>query len=73
MGLGNGQYRSGPPVYLDVWNFSSPTIMVTEIVVRVNDAPNKEELLINEPLRPQLLVESSKVAAINVAYNLNPA
>src|ERR1035441_7080249 len=59
-GRGDHQYRSGPPVYLDVWNVSGPTIMVMEVTVRVNDSPDKEGLRIS-PMAPQLLVESGKV------------
>src|ERR1035441_8578969 len=66
-GRGNDQYRSGPPVYLDVWNVSGPTIMVMEVCVIVNDSPDRERLRI---LTPQVLVESGKVASINVAYQL---
>lgn len=68
-GSGYQQYRTGPPVYLDIWNVSSPTLMVMEIKVRVNDSPDKEGLRV-APLAPQLLVESGKVASIDVAYQL---
>jgi|SRR5271166_5529143 len=67
-GRGNGRYRSGPPVYLDVWNVSGPTIMVMEVAVRVNDVPPDKDGL--DKLTPQLLVESGRVASINVAYKL---
>jgi hypothetical protein len=68
-GRGNDQYRSGPPVYLDVWNVSGPTIMVMEVTVSVNDSPDKKGLRIS-PLAPQLLVESGKVLSIDVAHQL---
>jgi hypothetical protein len=68
-GRGDRRYRSGPPLYLDVWNVSGPTIMVMEVTVSVNDTPDKEGLRI-APLAPQLLVESGKVVSINVAYQL---
>jgi len=69
-GRGNNQFRSGPPVCLDVWNGSGPTIMVMEVSVKVSDSPNQEGLSIVPTLTPQLLVESGKVASINVAYQL---
>ena len=69
-GRGGDQYRSGPPVYLDVWNVSGPTIMVMEATVGVSDLPDKEDPCMATPLTPQLLVESGKVVSINVAYQL---
>jgi hypothetical protein len=68
-GRGNYQYRSGTPVYLDVWNVSSPTIMAMQVVVAVIKV-NGTEGSQNETLTPQLLVESGKVLSINVAYCL---
>jgi hypothetical protein len=65
-GRGNHKFRSGPPVYLDVWNVSNPTIMVMEVTVEVTGSPDREQL----PLTPQLLLESGKVLSINVAYEL---
>jgi hypothetical protein len=68
-GRGHNQFRSGPPIYLDVWNVSGPTIMVTQVTVRVKDARPKERVRF-APLQPQRLVESDKVASINVGYHL---
>jgi hypothetical protein len=63
-GRGNDQFRKGPPIFLDVWNVGGPTIMVTRVTVRVNGCPS------DGSLTPQLLVESGKVASINVAYEV---
>ncbi len=63
-GRGNQQYRSGSPIYLDVWNISGPTIMVARVQVRVNDSPKFGTL------SPQVLVESGKVASINMGYEI---
>src|SRR5260370_361088 len=63
-GRGNNQYREGPPIYLDVWNFGAPTIMVTRVFVTVAGNERQELLL------PQVLVEKGKVAPINVAYHV---
>jgi len=68
-GRGDHTYRSGPPVCLDVWNVSGPTIMVMAVTVTVNDSPDKEGLRLGR-LEPQLLVESGKVVSINVGYEL---
>jgi hypothetical protein len=68
-GRGSGQYRSGTPVYLDVWNVSGPTIMVMEVSVKTNDAEVGEGLR-SDIMTPQLLVESGKAGSINVAYQL---
>ncbi len=66
----DGRYRMGPPVYLDVWNVSAPTVMVMEVRVSVDgSSPTLQELRM-APLTPQLLVESGRVASINVAYQL---
>jgi len=67
-GRGNDSYRSGPPVYLDVWNVSGPTLMVMEVTVRVKERPEGKVRF--GPLTPQLIVESGKVASVNVAYQL---
>ena len=63
-GKGNHRYREGPPIYIDVWNVSTPTIMVLAVTLKVKGLPE------NEGLQPQSLVESGKVASINVAYQL---
>ena len=63
-GRGNNQYRSGTPVYLDVWNVSGPTIMVMEVAVKVNNTQEDEKGLSSDALTPQLLVESGKVVSI---------
>ena len=56
-------------MYLDVWNVSGPTIMVMRVTVKVNNsAPTKGVWFL--PLTPQVLVESGKVASINVGYHL---
>jgi hypothetical protein len=68
-GSGDCRYKSGPPIYLDVWNVSGPTIMVMRVTMRVNDSPDKEGLRLGR-MEPQLLVESGKVVSINVAYQL---
>jgi hypothetical protein len=68
-GRGNHQYRTGTPVYLDIWNVSGPTLMIVEVaiaVIKVNEADGSQ----NETLAPQLLVESGKVLSTNVAYPL---
>jgi hypothetical protein len=57
-------------VLLDIWNVSGPTIMVMEIATRVNDEPTDREALGLTSLTPQLLVESGKVASVNVAWQL---
>jgi hypothetical protein len=72
-GKGNYQYRSGTPVYLDVWNVGGPTIMVMEVGVRVKGIASEEAEFsgfFEGPLTPQLLIESGKVGSINVAYQL---
>jgi hypothetical protein len=63
-GKGHGEYREGPPIFLDVWNVSGPTIMVLRVALSVTDCEDREVL------EPQVLVESGKVASINVAYKL---
>ncbi|MGD0293760.1 MAG: hypothetical protein ABSB30_07880 [Terracidiphilus sp.] len=63
-GRGNNQYRKGPPIFLDVWNVGGPTIMVTRITVAA-EGSTREGLL-----TPQALIESGKVAPINVAYDI---
>jgi hypothetical protein len=68
-GRGDHRYRSGPPIFLDVWNVSGPTIMVMEIAVRLDDAPDPEGLRM-VPLAPQVLVKTGEVASTNVAYQL---
>jgi hypothetical protein len=44
--------------------------MVMRVTVRVNASAPQETLLLHEPLTPQVLVESGKVASINVGYYL---
>lgn len=66
-GKGNYQYRSGPPVYVDVWNVSGPTIMVMDVIVVVDGAPPNDE---EEAIKPQLLVESGKVLPISIGHRL---
>ena len=69
-GRGEDRYRSGPPVYVDVWNVSGPTLMVMEVSTSVNgESPDPITVGMGR-LTPQLLVESGKVASINVAYQL---
>jgi hypothetical protein len=68
-GRNEHSFRSGPPVYLDVWNISGPTIMVMEATVAVIHSPDNEGVRFG-PLTPQLLVESGKVLSINIAYQL---
>jgi hypothetical protein len=64
-GKGNHEYRSGSPIYLDIWNVSGPSIMVTQIFTKVNDSQRADR-----PLRPQVLVEPGKLTSINVAYEV---
>ncbi len=68
-GRGGSQYRSGSPVYLDVWNVGGPTIMVMEVIVNL-DGYTRPDGIPDNVLTPQLLVESGKVASINIAYQL---
>ena len=63
-GRGKNQFREGPPIYIDVWNGSGPTIMVLKVTVAVKGCGS------SDVLEPQVLVESGKVAPINVAYAL---
>jgi hypothetical protein len=63
-GRGNNQFRKGPPIFLDVWNVGGPTIMVTRVTVKVNCCPG------DGSLTPQVIVESGKVASVNVAYEV---
>lgn len=63
-GRGNNEYRKGPPIFLDVWNIGGPTIMVTRITVAADGFPREESWT------PQVLIESGKVASINVAYEV---
>jgi len=67
-GRGNYQYRSGTPVFLDVWNASGPTIMVMEVAIEVKDAPSGGEWA--DTLTPQCLIKSGEAASFNVAYQL---
>lgn len=69
-GRGNNEYRSGTPVYLDIWNVSNPTIMVMEVTGLVDGALPKEKERWTNTLTPQALVESGKVHSVNVAYLL---
>ena len=39
-GRGDGLYRNGTPIHLDVWNVGGPTIMVMEVTVKVDGALN---------------------------------
>jgi hypothetical protein len=63
-GRGNHEYRSGSPIFLDVWNVSGPSIMVSRVQVRVNESVQ------SETLNPQILVESGKVGSISVGYQI---
>jgi hypothetical protein len=67
-GRGNNEYRSGTPVYLDIWNVSNPTIMVMEVTGLVDGALPKESWITS--LTPQVPVESGSVQSVNVAYLL---
>src|ERR1700722_12011468 len=60
-GRGNNQYRTGTPVFLDIWNVGGPTIMVMEVAVQVDDLVEHGE---RNAQTPQLLVESGKVLSI---------
>lgn len=66
-GRGEQTYRTGTPVYLDVWNIGGSTIMVMEVSVTV-DGPSVNDD--NNTLTPQILVEPGKMVSINVAYKV---
>lgn len=61
-GKGGGVFRSGPPIYLEVWNVGGPTIMVTRVAVTEKDSQYKGDLT------PQVVVDSGKLGSVNVAY-----
>jgi hypothetical protein len=63
-GRGGGVFRSGPPIYLEVWNVGGPAIMVTHIRVTEKNSRFKPDLT------PQVVVESGKLVSVNVAYAL---
>ena len=81
-GRGDGQYRRGTPIYVDVWNVGTPTIMIMEVILdleRASDGDGKPldvegaascDATPNNGSTPQLLVESGKVESINIAYSL---
>jgi|HubBroStandDraft_6_1064221.scaffolds.fasta_scaffold61249_3 hypothetical protein len=66
-GRGNGQYRTGPPVFLDIWNVGTPTIMVMTVTVRMENASADDDDMAH---KPQLLVEAGKVTSINIGHRL---
>jgi hypothetical protein len=68
-GKGNYEYRSGTPVFLDVWNVSSPTIMVMEVAIKVKDVLDKEERW-TDTLTPQRIIKFGDMGSFNVAYQL---
>jgi hypothetical protein len=51
-------------MYLNVWNVGGPTIMVTRVTVSEKDSDKKGEL------EPQVVLESGKVAPIDIGYQL---
>ena len=63
-GRGHDQFRDGSPIYLDVWNVGGPTIMVLRVSISLKDDSHKEVL------EPQVLVESGKVAPLNISHPL---
>jgi hypothetical protein len=66
-GRGDYTYRTGTPVYLDVWNVGGSTIMIMEVIVALDGSSVNDDI---NTLTPQLLVDSSKMVSINVAYKL---
>jgi hypothetical protein len=62
LGIGEGKYKEGPPIYLDVWNFGRPTFMVMEIDISVGSSA--------DGLRPQRLVPEGQVASVAVTHML---
>jgi hypothetical protein len=66
-GRGDYTYRTGTPVYLDVWNVGGATIMVMEVAVVVDGSAADKRF---NTLTPQLLIEPGKMVSINVAYTV---
>src|SRR5271166_1508683 len=63
-GRGDYTYRTGTPVYLDVWNVGGATIMVMEVAAIVEGSSAHKK---SNTLTPQLLIEPGKMVSINVA------
>jgi hypothetical protein len=63
LGIGEGLFKEGPPIYLDVWNFGRPAFMVMEVQVAVGQGNI-------ESLRPQELVSGGQIVSIPVTHIL---